>query len=246
MVRRVGLLPGELARHAGRLERHAQFAGERLEHRAGAVVHAAGCADREHALRVAAAERDPERVSAGVALDDHAVAVGDRDRAAGVVAGELRHGGQAGGDDGVAVGGRDERAARLPQRALAGERPVVPAGGAAEGMEDHAAQAEEGELDQGERGAAREEQHRGGTGQRGEEADGVRPALGAGQVRGDLGHGGSGPSPRVVGEPALSLTQRALPRAIPGPPRRLTGAAPVARMPAVRWWDSRAVKGDGL
>ena len=220
----------------------------RLERVAGVVVDAAGRADREHALRLAPAQRHPQRVGPGLALDDHAVPVGDGDRRRGRRSpASSRHGGQAGGDDGVAVGGRDERAARLPQRALAGERPDVTGRRRGRAHAGPAAQAEEGELDQRTRRGP-EAPARGRTGEprRGSPDRAYARRWARDRCAGVPRHMGSGPSPRVVGDPALGPLQRAL-TGLSGPPRRLNRwPRSVARLPAVRWWDSRAVKGDGL
>ena len=187
-VPRVGLAAGEPGGQPRGLQRHAELSGERLEHGAGAVVHPGGRADGEDALRLAAAEREAQRVRARVALDDHAVAVGDRDRAAGVPAGELGHGGEPGLHDGAAVGGGDERPARPPQRTFARERAVVAAGRARERVEHDGAEDQQRQLDERDRGAPGDDQHRGRPCERGEIAGGVGPAACARQVRGVLGH----------------------------------------------------------
>ena len=134
--------------------------------------------------------RSGKRIGSGprIALHDHAVAVGDRDRAAGLVARELRDGGEPGLDDRVAVGGGHERAARPAERALAGERPVVAGGGAHERVEHDPAEDQERQLDERHGRAARAQEHAGRARERGEIADGVEPAAGARQVRGVLGH----------------------------------------------------------
>jgi hypothetical protein len=69
----VRVAAGEPLRQAGRLQRHRQLAGEDLEQRTGLAVARRAPADREHALRLAPAQGDPERVAPGVALDDDAV-----------------------------------------------------------------------------------------------------------------------------------------------------------------------------
>ena len=185
----VGLAAGEPGSQPGGLERHAKLTGEGLEHGARAVVDAGGRPDGEHALRLAAAEGEAQRVRARVPLDDDAVAVGDGDRAARLRTGELRDGREPGLDHGVAVGGRDERPARPAQRALARQRAVVAGGRAGERVEHDAAEDEQRELDERDGRAPRDHEHGGRPRERGEVPGGVEPATGAGQVRGVLGHG---------------------------------------------------------